>query len=117
MSVQESAEQLVSYATTYVEASIGASNAASQSVTSTIQLLQKITEVANDSISRASALLGSGHPGVSNISGSAEMVKSKVSAAEQSLEAALNAMIEMDQAINAHSGTISQTGLAIMGRS
>lgn len=114
MSVQRNAEQLVSYATSYTEAGIGGSNAAASSITSCIQLLQKIKEVTIDSIGKSAELLGDGHPGMVSIGGSGGAVNDKVNEVERLLEASLNTMIEMDQAITNHAGKMSNIGLQIM---
>lgn len=114
MSVQENAGQLISHANAYVQNGIAATNQASGAMNSSIQNLAEVQNLTTESMAQVSGLLGSGHPAIGAIGATANAVSQKAESVIGAINAAIEAVLELDHVINTHSNTMGSVGHALL---
>lgn len=114
MSVTENAGRLISHSTEYIQSGIAVSSMSADALNQAIQKLMQIGIITSESVSRASDLLGSGHPSVAAIAGVAESVHSKVAEVQATVESAINQLIDMDQVMNTYASTVGAVGQVLL---
>src|SRR5688500_12350973 len=114
MSVTESAAQLMSIGHTVVENGMGVANNAAERIKAAEQALAQIMDVIEHSVRAASSVLGSGHPGMGPILGTASAVSTKVQFMMGMIENAQNEILSLDAAITNHGSAIGDVGQQLL---
>lgn len=110
MTISESANQLISHAADYLNAGVGITNTAGESLTAASGMMSSILTLSNNSAGTVSSILGSGHQSTAPLAGLAGYVGSKADAAQAAIEQAQIALNEVDKAMTLYSNTIGVVG-------
>lgn len=114
MSVQDSAQQLISAANSYVETAVGLNNAASEAVGSSISGMEQVRLTTTGSLAAAVVLMGDGHPAVRGIVASSMEVNRKADEIDGLLQQARTEIAVLDQLAAVHGETMAMIGRQLM---
>jgi hypothetical protein len=114
MAISDDAQRLLSYANAYIQNTVELSSRAGDNVLDGIRKLNAIKQANGHSIDTAVSCLGREHAGGLAIAASALVVSDIVSDVEGMLEAVLNKLTEVDQAIGIHGNLMADVANNIL---
>jgi hypothetical protein len=117
MSVQDDAAALIAAGETFFDAGIAISTSAATSMSEGSDTLQRIRDLATNSMATVHNLLGTGHPGVGTVGATANSVAQKANDVITAIQQAIGMIMELDQEIGNHSGSMRSVGTSLMGGS
>ena len=117
MSVEDSANQLIAGAESFMDTAIGISTSAATSLSEASDTIHRVRDLAANSMAQANNLLGSGHAGIGGIGASANAVSQKADEVIAAIQTAVSMILDLDHAITTHSSTMRQVGHALLGGS
>jgi methyl-accepting chemotaxis protein len=114
MSVTETAGQLISHASDYIQNAHGITVATGNSLGQAIANVAQLGQNTSESVAMVSALLGDGHASVGPIAGVAQSVHSKVADVQGAIQALVQMSDELYQIMTTYSSTVSAVGSVLL---